>query len=133
MYKRQYLSRVLVLPVRVADLKLPAGRTVIRYRLESYHFYLGDQPEKFVDALDPRRFDLAHPALELLDGKAGAPTVADQPGRLFTTRLDLLGYGTERPAGVLLLHPHNQADAQVEVLPMDYRWPNEFFMPTIAR
>ena len=130
---RPYLSRVLVLPVRVADLKLPAGRTVIRYRLESYHFYLGDQPEKFVDALDPRRFDLAHPALELLDGKTGAPTVADQPGRLFTTRLDLLGYGTERPAGVLLLHPHNQADAQVEVLPMDYRWPNEFFMPTIAR
>ena len=130
---RPYLSRVLILPVRVADLQLPSGHTLIDYRIKSYHLSLGDQPEQIVDELSVRRFDLAHPALDLLGGQQGTPSVPDQPGQSFTARLDLLGYGTERPSGVLLLHHHNRPDAQVEVLELDYRWPAALFLPHLAR
>ena len=130
---RPYLSRILVLPVRVADLQIPTGRTTIDYQIKSYHLYLGDQPEQIIDVLSTRRFDLAHPALDLLGGRPGVPSVPDQPGHTFTARLDLLGYGTAQPGGVLLLHHHNQPDAQVEVLELGYRWPSTLLLPYLAR
>ncbi|MCO5212134.1 MAG: S8 family serine peptidase [Caldilinea sp.] len=130
---RPYLSRVLVLPVRVEALQLPPMQTTIAYRIESYHLYLGDQPAQIIDELGTRHLDLAHPALDLLDGKAGAPTVADQPGRTFSAELDLLGYGTARPGGVLILHHHNAPEAQVDVVALDYRWPATLYLPQLVR
>ena len=130
---RPYLSRALVLPVRVADLQLPPGRTTIDYRVESYHLYLGDRPEQIIDELGTRRFDLAHPALDLLGGKAGAPTVPDEPGRTIAAKLDLVGYGTARPGGVLVVHHHNRPEAQVDVVALDYRWPATLYLPQLVR
>lgn len=130
---RPFESRVVVLPVRVADLKLPAGQTVISYTIQSYHRALGTQPEHVVDYTPPRRLDLAHPALDSLSGQIGAPIVAAQPGVELTPKLDLVGFALQATGGILLLHHHNPIESQVEVVTVHYEWPTILFLPMMER
>ena len=130
---RPFESRVMVLPVRVADLRLPAGQTVISYTIESYHRAFGTQPEDVVDRTPPRRFDLAHPALESLAGQVGAQIIAARPGVELMPKLNLSGYALQPARGILLLHHHNRIEAQVEVVAVDYQWPASVFLPVVAR
>lgn len=130
---RPFDSRVMVLPVRVADLKLPAGQTVISYTIESYHRAFGTQPEDVIDRTPPRRFDLANPALESLSAQTGAPLVAAQPGVELLPKLNLSGYALQPTAGILLLHHHNRVDSQVEVVAVDFQWPAQVFLPVVVQ
>ncbi|MFN3331500.1 MAG: S8 family peptidase [Caldilinea sp.] len=130
---RPFESRVMVLPVRVADLKLSAGQTVISYTVESYHRAFGVQPEDVIDRTPPRRFDLANPALESLAGQTGAPIVSAQPGVELAPKLNLSGYALQPPVGILLFHHHNRVDSQVEVVAIDYQWPASIYLPVVAQ
>lgn len=129
---RPFQSRVMVLPVRVADLGLMAGQTAISYTVTSYHDALGMAAANAVDQTLPRRFDLAHPALDATTQPGGAPIVA-HTGAILTPRLDVAGYANQQPGGVLLFHHHNRVEDQVEVVDVLYTWPEVLHLPYVGK
>lgn len=130
---RPFASRVMVLPLRVSDLALPPGQTVISYTVESYHRSFGDQPEDVIDRTPPRRFDLARPALQVMNDGREAPLWEDRPGAAPTPALDLDGYASHPGTGILLFHHHNGVEAQVEVVQVRYSWPKTIHLPLLMR
>ncbi|MCS6828050.1 MAG: S8 family serine peptidase, partial [Caldilinea sp.] len=130
---RPFASRVMALPLRVADLTLPAGQTVISYTVESYHRSFGDRPEDIIDRTPPRQFDLARPALQVLNDTKKTPLREDRPGTELTPALDLYGYTTHPGTGILLFHYHNGVEAQVEVVKVHYLWPETIHLPLLMR
>jgi subtilisin family serine protease len=129
---RPFQSRVMVLPVRVADLGMAAAQTVISYTVISHHDALGLAPEDAVDQTPPRRFDLAHPALGVTAPIGTAPIVG-HTGATLTARLDLAGYAEQQPGGLLLFHHHNRVENQVEVVSIQYIWPEVLHLPLVGR
>jgi subtilisin family serine protease len=130
---RPFASRVMMLSVRVNELDLPPGQSVISYTVESYHRALGTKPEDLIDRTPPRRFDLAHPALDGIGHAQALPLVDDRPGVTLTPALDSTGWVQQAPGGILILHHQNAIEQQVEVIPVSYSMPNQLFLPTIAR
>lgn len=130
---RPFASRVMVLPLRVADLALPPGQTVISYTVESYHRSFGDQPEDVIDRTPPRQFDLARPALQVMNEGREAPLWEDRPGAAPTPTLDLYGYASHPGTGILLFHHHNGVEAQVEMVQVRYSWPKTIHLPLLMR
>ncbi len=130
---RPYASRVMMLSVRVNELALPPGQSVISYTVESYHRSLGTQPENVIDRTPPRRFDLAHPALDAIGQPQVLPLVEDRPGVTLTPTLDVVGWVMHGAEGVLILHHHNEVEQQVEVIPVQYTLPQQLFLPAVAR
>ncbi|MFO7632315.1 MAG: hypothetical protein R6W76_07245, partial [Caldilinea sp.] len=130
---RPFESRVMVLPVRVADLNLLSGQSVISYTVASYHRSLGSQLEDMVDRTSPRRFDLAHPTLDMPGKLQGLPVVEDRPGVTLAPKLDVAGYALQPSKGILIFHHHNGIEEQVGVVELIYRWPAMVYLPHIAR
>ncbi|MBO9392255.1 S8 family serine peptidase [Caldilinea sp.] len=130
---RPFASRVMVLPVRVADLALPPGQTVISYTVESYHRSFGDQPEDIIDRTPSRRFDLARPALHVMKEERQVPFLDDRPGAALTPTLDLYSYAVHPGTGILLFHHHNGVEGQVEVVEVNYSWPATLHLPLLMR
>jgi len=122
-----------VLPVRVAELSLPEGQTVISYTVESYHRAMGAAPEDVIDRTLPRRLDLAHPALDVLAAPVDAPLLTAQPDAVLSPKLDLHGFALQPIEGILLLNHHNRNAAQVEVVAIDYQWSATIYLPVVAR
>jgi hypothetical protein len=129
---RPFHSKIMTLPVRAADLGLTAAQTVISYTVTSYHNALGTAPADAVDRTPPRRFDLAHPALDATAQIGAAPIVA-QPGAVLTPHFDVTGYAEQRPGGVLLFHHQNRVEHQVEVVDARYTWPAVLHLPYVGR
>jgi len=127
---RPFQSRVMVLPVRVADLGLTTERTVISYTVASYHRALGTGAGNPVDQTPPRRFDLAHPALDVT-AQAGVAPIMVAAGDVLTPRFDSAGYVDQQPGGVLLFHYLNRVEDQVEVISVHFTWPAAQYLPLI--
>lgn len=134
---RPFGSRVIVLPVRVADLALPPGQTVISYTVASYHRSFGNQPEDIIDRTPPRRLDLARPALHVMKEGWQVPFVDDRPGAALTPTLNLSSYALHPEMGILLFHHHNSAqegtEGQVEAVKVGYSWPATLHLPLLMR
>jgi hypothetical protein len=129
---RPFQSRVMALPVRVADLGLTAEQTVISYTVTSYHTALGTAPEDIVDQTPPRVFDLAHPALDVTE-LVGAAPLAVQGETVLTLHFDAIDYARQNPGGILLLYHHNRIETQVEVVTVRYAWPQVLHLPLVGK
>ncbi|HRA66083.1 MAG TPA: S8 family serine peptidase, partial [Caldilinea sp.] len=129
---RPFQSRVMVLPVRVADLGLIPGQSVFAYTIRSYHRALGDGPGDVIDHTPPRQFDLAHPALDVTHGGSHALLIDDRDGIVLSLQLDATGYAQQRPGGLLLFHHHNRVEEQVEVVNVRFTWPAILYLPLIG-
>lgn len=130
---RPFASRVMVLPVRVANLALPPGQTVISYTVESYHRSFGDRPEDVIDRVPPRRFDLARPALHVIKEGQEVAFLDDRPDATLTMALNLERYAGHPGTGILLFHHHNSVETQVEVVKVTYSWPETLHLPLLMR
>lgn len=129
---RPFQSRIMALPVRVAELGVTTGQTVISYTVISYHTALGTAPEDAVDRTPPRRFDLAHPALDAPELVGMAP-LAVQSDTVLTLHFDSVGYVEQNPGGVLLLHHHHITENQVQVVTIRRIWPNTLHLPLVEK
>ncbi|MBW7883282.1 MAG: S8 family serine peptidase [Caldilineaceae bacterium] len=128
---RPFFSRVMLLPVRIADLGLTAGQSTFSYYVKTYSLDLGELEEDVVDVTPPARFDIANPAFDVSDGMAGPPIDEDVPGTSLPVRLGLRGYWLQEPESLLVFHFHNASEEQIETVPAHYQWPVNLYFPLI--
>lgn len=117
---RLFNSRVMVLPVRIADLRLRAGKPRFAYRVESYsEDVMNAQPLGLVvDSTPWIEVDLAAPGLAV-DSAANMPALtAVRPGEGVQVVFDAAGAHGNR--GLLAVYLHNAVERQVESIPVRY-------------
>lgn len=110
-----FSSTVMVLPVRVRDLKLRADQSRFTYQLYATQVDLeGGGAVTYQSA--PLTFDPAAPAVRASGGLGGAPVFVDRPGTAISVTVDPLAAAVDQPRGLLLLHHLNTAASQAEAV-----------------
>lgn len=127
---RPFGSRVMVLPVRLADLGLTGMSVSLHYTVTTYSQDL-DEAEAPVDVSPRLTYWLGSPLLDFAGSAPRPPLFADVPGQ--TVNVIVGAPPAVDCAGVLLLHHHNDPERQVEVIPVVVVWPHNLFLPQIAR
>jgi subtilisin family serine protease len=127
---RPFGSRVMVLPVRLADLGLTGMSVSLHYTVTTYSQDL-DEGETPVDVSPRLTYWLGSPLLDFAGSAPRPPLFADVPGQ--TVNVIVGAPPAADRAGVLLLHHHNDPERQVEVIPVVVVWPHNLFLPQVAR
>jgi hypothetical protein len=103
-----FSSTVLAMPLRLADLKLPAGQAQITYRVQSYASVSSSTDLQRIDDTGELQYDLTVSHTNLVEGFQGLPFVNDVPGTVLTLR--------GLPHDLLILHHHNLPGQQIQIL-----------------
>lgn len=118
-----FMTEIMVLPLRAADLGLEEDRTVISFHIESM------VATDLLEALDqapaqrpgePRRtlsYDLVRPGIDVVRPEA-RPLFETEAGTLLPLRFDAEAYAERGAIGLLLFHHHNRQGAHAEWLPV---------------
>ncbi len=104
-------TNALVVPVTVASLGLPAGRTAFTYTVTTISQYTG----QVLDSVGPLAFDTQHQRTGLGSTVLVQP---DLPGPVTVVRD---AAGTTPDLGLMLLHLHGTDDRKAEVVPVTLR------------
>jgi hypothetical protein len=116
-------NSVLVVPVPVSRLGLPAGQTNFRYRVVGQSRFFGT-----IDTTAWAKYDIANLGLTFADGlttppsifaAAAAPTTMypDQNGQSIGVTYNAANFAANGSQGVLLLHHFGEGSQRTEVLP----------------
>jgi len=105
----------LVLPVTVAALGLPEGRTTVSYTVHTASL---DDLSSELESIGPLTFDLAHPSVSVRPQLAGTLSSPDQPGTNLAVTRDTTATD-DSDLGLLLLHHQNANGAKAEVVGID--------------
>ena len=106
-----YNSNVLVVPVPIASLGLPAGQTSFRYRVQGISRFWGA-----IDTTPWASYNIAAPGLTFPDGLAGTTMYPDLNGEKFEIGYNAANFAANGSLGMLLLHHFNQTGKRAEVL-----------------
>ena len=104
-------NSVLVMPVPIGALGLPAGQTSFRYRVVGSSRFWGT-----IDTTPWANYNHAQPGVAFSDGLAATPMYPDLAGQQIGVTLNPAAYAANGSQGVLLLHHFNRRGARVEVL-----------------
>jgi len=106
-----YNSNVLVVPVPIARLGLPAGQTSFRYRVQGVSRFWGT-----IDTTPWASYNIAAPGLTFPDGLAGTTMYPDLNGEKLEIGYNAANFAANGSQGLLLLHHFNQTGKRAEVL-----------------
>ena len=107
---------VLVLPVPVSSLALPAGQTSIKYRVVGFSRFWGT-----IDTTEWATYDVANPGLSFADGLGGTNMYATPAETSVAVAYNHAAYTANGSKGVLLLHHLNESGKRAEVLSIQRR------------
>lgn len=114
-----YNSNVLVLPVNVDALGMPAGQSDFWFWVESYSDDMprdGDGRRQLVDRTPMLRYDIKRPTMRIAGDGPGGMTFFDAPGATLTLQLDYGQLRNTTAQGLLLLHHHNVSELRGEAV-----------------
>jgi subtilisin family serine protease len=106
-----YNSNVLVVPVPLASLALPAGATTFRYRVVGTSRFWGT-----IDTTPWATYNVATPGLTFSDGLGGTTMYPALDGQKIDVGYDDAAFTANGSQGVLLLHHFNRSGERAEVL-----------------
>ena len=106
-----YNSNVLVVPVPIASLGLPAGQTSFRYRVVGQSRFWGT-----IDTTDWATYNVGTPGLTFSDGLAATTMYPALDGQKIDVGYNAAAFTANGSKGVLLLHHFNQSGKRAEVL-----------------
>jgi hypothetical protein len=106
-----YNSNVLVVPVPLASLALPAGTTSFKYRVVGQSRFWGT-----VDTSAWATYNVATPGLTFSDGLAGTTMYPALDGQKIDVGYNDAAFTANGSQGVLLLHHFNERGKRAEVL-----------------
>ena len=106
-----YNSNVLVVPVPIASLGLPAGQTSFRYRVVGQSRFWGT-----IDTTDWATYNVGTPGLTFSDGLAATTMYPALDGQKIDVGYNAAAFTANGSQGVLLLHHFNQSGKRAEVL-----------------
>jgi hypothetical protein len=106
-----YNNGVLVVPVPVASLALPAGTTTIKYRVVGNSRFWG-----VIDTTPWATYNVAAPGLVFSDGLAATTMYPDLHGQEIGVAYNHASFTANGSGGVLLLHHFNERGKRAEVL-----------------
>lgn len=106
-----YNSNVLVVPVPLASLALPAGTTSFKYRVVGTSRFWGT-----IDTTAWATYNVATPGLTFSDGLAGTTMYPALDGQKINVGYNDAAFTANGSLGVLLLHHFNQRGQRAEVL-----------------
>ncbi len=133
-----YLSSVMLLPVRAADLGLDATHTQFHYYVRTISIDRTEETDKTVEQTLVLAYDMAYPGLVFThplpgSGENWPSQFPDQAGATIVVQPAPNGYFGRIARGILLFHFQNRAAQQAEIVKIDYQWPYNLHLPTIAR
>jgi hypothetical protein len=126
-----FVSSVMVLPVRLADLELPLKGGRIRFMVQTSSLDMAGSGVRYVDQTPLMQYDVAQPALTFSPPGAAAPLYADQPGTEIDVAFNAVGHSYSPASGVLILHHHNEGLAQAAAITVEARAPFRLYMPIV--
>jgi subtilisin family serine protease len=106
-----YNNSVLVVPVPLASLALPAGTTSFKYRVVGSSRFWGT-----IDTTDWATYNVATPGLTFSDGLAGTTMYPAIEGQKIDVGYNDAAFTANGSLGVLLLHHFNTSGNRAEVL-----------------
>ncbi|MCC9078005.1 S8 family serine peptidase [Litorilinea aerophila] len=126
-----YNTNVMVLPVRIGDLALPAQNPRLRYFVESYSLDISGAVAlgRFVERTPTLSFDPSRPGLSPLGGHLGTILYDDVNGHVIPVLFSPVDAGAGRLEGILLLHHHNRQGIRAQVVTLD--WLRQLYFPVI--
>ena len=104
-------NSVVVMPVPIGALGLPAGQTSFRYRVVGSSRFWGT-----IDTTPWANYNYAQQGVAFSDGLAGTPMYPDVAGQQIGVTFDQPAYTANGSQGVLLLHHFNRRGTRTEVL-----------------
>jgi hypothetical protein len=104
-------NSVLVYPVPIAQIGLPAGQTAFRYRVVGFSRFWGT-----VETTPWAKYDVGKPGLTFSDGLGGTTMYPSLDGQKIDVTYDAANYAANESKGVLLLFHQNQSGKRTEVL-----------------
>ena len=114
-----YNTNVLVLPVSVDALDLPAGQREFWFWVESYSDDMPrdeDGRRQLVDRTPMLRYDIKRPTVRITGDGPGGMTFFDTPGAALALQLDYEQSRNTTAQGLLLLHHHNVSELRGETI-----------------
>jgi subtilisin family serine protease len=106
-----YNNNVMILPIPVAAIGLPAGQTSFRYRVIGSSRFWG-----MIETTPWLTYDYANPGLTFPDGLGGRPMYPALEGQKITVGYNAANFAANGSQGMLLLHHFNQKGKRAEVL-----------------
>ena len=106
-----YNSSVLVVPVPISALGLPAGQTSFRYRIVGQSRFWGT-----IDTTAWANYNVGTPGLTFSDGLAATTMYPALDGQKIDVGYNAAAFAANGSQGVLLLHHFNQRGKRAEVL-----------------
>jgi subtilisin family serine protease len=120
-------SSVMVLSVPATDLGLSESQTVLHYSAQSFDLFGGP-----IESTPEFTYDVRRPGLILPAGVEGSALIPAAGGASYTVGMNVADYIQNGARGLLLLHMHNEADAQAEVVALPFTWPYKGFLPIVG-
>jgi hypothetical protein len=111
-----YNSNVLVVPVPIASIGLPAGQTSFRYRIVGQSRFWGT-----IDTTPWATYNVGTPGLTFSDGLAATTMYPAVDGQKIDVGYNAAAFTANGSKGVLLLHHFNQSGKRAEVLSVKTR------------
>ena len=106
-------SDIILMPMNISGLGMPAGSTKFNYRIQSFSRFSG-----LVDAAGPFTFDYVNRGLDFNGGFTSPPIWDDQPGATVPVAYNNADYLANDSKGALLLHHYNTEGNRAEVVPV---------------
>lgn len=125
-----YNNRVMVMPVRAADIGLAEEAGQFRYRIETV---VNEEEQEVRDQTPTLVYDARRPGLEFFADNPTAPLFEADGGTEIGIQMDIAGYIANGSRGLLLLHHHNRTGAQAEIVPVRLNLSEHLYLPTIKR
>ena len=113
--------------VPATDLGLSESQPVLHYSVQSRDLFGG-----LIDWTPEFTYDVRRPGLLLPAGVEGSALVPAVGGASYTIGMNVADYIQNGARGLLLLHMHNEADAQAQVVDLPFTWPHKGFLPLVG-
>jgi subtilisin family serine protease len=109
-------NNVVVLPVNIAALGMPAGSTRLNYRVETFSVRSG-VVDRFPES-GYLSFDFANRGLDFTGATTSLPAFDDRPGVNVPLAFNQANYLANGSQGALLLHHYNARGSRAQVVPV---------------